>query len=146
MLLSDAILLGSVSTVQGHGHASIGDVVWLTKTRCALGAAADVMGFPLHANGVAQSRYTAIMRTWPWLGQEGINSIWSMNDTQRMTRPAIAAVVAQWERAAIEAGKEVDSVPVHNPQREEVNENDDSGVSEGAVVSGWRGRGNQRRD
>ena len=135
MLLSDAILLGSLGTVQGRGHVSIGDAAQPQHLeRCALGGVADVMGFPLHVNDHQVSRYVAIMRAWPWLGQDGLASIWFMNDTQRHTRPEIARIVAGWERAAIEVGKEVESVPIHNPQREEVTSHDDSGVSEGAVV------------
>jgi hypothetical protein len=105
MKLSEAILLGSVSSEQGQGTNSM---FRESVKKCALGAA-------LHAEGTAPSRndddnnpYRVVRETWPFVTEyilhpiEGkkrdlLSIIYNLNDCHGWTRPQIAAWVATVE-------------------------------------------------
>ena len=107
MLLSEAILLGSVGSKQGFGIAS-GDPA--SNQKCVIGAA-------LFAVGVKRSSdyFAELLKWWPWVNKETtipsvingsyliardrtvLNILWKLNDTARWSRPQIAAWVATEE-------------------------------------------------
>lgn len=110
MLLSEAILLGSVATEQGFGPASIFPH---GKMTCALGTALAAKGASFNSSVKGMSEVTAI---WPWTAtcidvppiiRNPVDPysapvfaiIWRLNDNARWTRQQIAAWVAEQEKA-----------------------------------------------
>ena len=103
MLLSQAILLGSMLSKQSFGTSGEG--------RCALEAAVDVTAYKglKTENGL----FMAVDRVWPWtirtrvvapsnalgcnLTESVVTVIWMLNDIAKWTRPRIAAWVASIE-------------------------------------------------
>jgi hypothetical protein len=132
MLLSEAILLGSVSTEQGFGVDSIEQE---SPRKCALGAALHVVGY---AKGHS---FHGISQNWPWATRQSaicpvcdnihkahghvvsnvMNAIWILNDCHKWTRPQIAAWVASIEpqesggQHLDEGSTQVEQVPIPAP-------------------------------
>ena len=100
MLLSEAILLGSIGTKQGFFYGMAED------TACALEAACIAIG-------IDRRKWSKLSKQWPWLHQapadcpvcqekprlveEMDDLIWHLNDVHQWTRPCIAAWVAEQE-------------------------------------------------
>ena len=100
MLLSQAILLGSMLSKQGFGLYGKGD-----EGRCALEAVADVTG-AADLTAFDDELYDRVKRIWPWVNElveqphtrrmmGVVKCIWTLNDA--WTRPRIAAWVATIE-------------------------------------------------
>ena len=102
MLLSQAILLGSMLSRQGFGGQGV------IETRCALETACDVIGAKVGYDKLL----TETARHWPWTDETHViypcatndttthrvlSVIWMLNDHERWTRPRIAAWVATVE-------------------------------------------------
>ena len=110
MKLSEAILLGSISTKQGFGPMSI---YTESQEKCAFGAALVAINEEYsYSKGSCGRVYTRILELWPWLvrkidesnspvsplnGDTILNTIWRVNDTYRWSRPRIAQWVAEQE-------------------------------------------------
>lgn len=112
MKLSEAILLGSISTKQGFGPRAI---FIESPEKCAFGAALVAINEEYsYSKGSCGRVYAHILQLWPWLGREIdkdhgsspipivnneiiLNVIWRLNDTYRWPRPRIAQWVAEQE-------------------------------------------------
>ncbi|MGL5720066.1 MAG: hypothetical protein ACRCYP_04670 [Alphaproteobacteria bacterium] len=96
MLLSEAILLGSLNTKQGFLPPNAGSKKGYA---CALEAA-------VMALGLCKTKAWDIVDIWPWvanvekdsLGRTFVTQIWVLNDKKRLSRPQIAQWVAEKEK------------------------------------------------
>jgi hypothetical protein len=125
MKLSEAILLGSISTKQGFDFTCIDPDC---ATPCVIGTAMYAVGIHLGSDEAKNNAFSMFWETWPWLRQmvngnivrfkhpmkkyeAGVTQIlYSLNDTFRWTRPQIAAWVATVEPQ--EVIETVEQVPV----------------------------------
>jgi hypothetical protein len=107
MLLSEAIILGSVGSKQGRG---VNSMQYDSPTKCAWGSALLAVGYRRDNIGLYDCT-----RVWPWASThvtppidighwysspkvEVYNIIWVLNDVYKWTRPQIAEWVASQER------------------------------------------------
>jgi hypothetical protein len=98
MLLSEAIRLGAML---GPQLTNSDMVKGSSMASCALGSAALATGCVVGTN---QSHTNdKLMEVFPWLSRDIIFSIWSKNDTEKMSREQIA----DW---LVESGNDCESV------------------------------------
>jgi len=95
MKLSEAILLGSIGTLQGTGNTT---AYKESPTRCVIGAALFAIGRECSMHDDLYKPYILLLEIWPWLEEQGYSPkcLWLKND-EGWTRPQIAAWIATIE-------------------------------------------------